>query len=172
MNRHSFVFRSFYGLTVSLFPLQRRIRLVGNCVGCVGRRYRIGFAKGERPSESRFLFDRAYRHWISPGWWPCHQIGLPFMLITFSSSLAKPTVRQRTQLGTISVAPAPADLGGRSVVRNQCTPAARHGGLYATREEIKAGVIDSIEMFYNSQRQHSYLGYTNPMEFEAKANAA
>jgi len=33
-------------------------------------------------------------------------------------------------------------------------------------------VIDDIEMFYNSQRRHSYLGYTNPMEFEAKAHAA
>ena len=44
--------------------------------------------------------------------------------------------------------------------------------LYATREEIKADVIDYIEIFYNSQRQHSYLGYTNPLEFEAKANSA
>jgi transposase InsO family protein len=44
--------------------------------------------------------------------------------------------------------------------------------LYATREELRADVIDYIEMFYNSCRQHSYLGYTNPMEFEAKANVA
>ena len=44
--------------------------------------------------------------------------------------------------------------------------------LSVTREEVNADVIDDIEMFYNSQRRHSYLGYTNPMEFEAKANAA
>ena len=44
--------------------------------------------------------------------------------------------------------------------------------LYATREELRADVIDYIEMFYNSCRQHSYLDYTNPMEFEAKANVA
>ncbi len=44
--------------------------------------------------------------------------------------------------------------------------------LYATREELGADVIDYIEMFYNSCRQHSYLDYTNPMEFEAQANVA
>ena len=44
--------------------------------------------------------------------------------------------------------------------------------LYATREELRADVMDYIEMFYNSWRQHSYLGYTSPMEFEAKVNVA
>lgn len=44
--------------------------------------------------------------------------------------------------------------------------------LYATREELKADVIDYIELFYNSRRQHSYLGYISPMEFEATVNVA
>ncbi|EGV33433.1 Integrase catalytic region [Thiorhodococcus drewsii AZ1] len=44
--------------------------------------------------------------------------------------------------------------------------------LFATRDEARACVIDYIEMFYNSQRRHSYLGYVSPAEFEAKANAA
>jgi transposase InsO family protein len=44
--------------------------------------------------------------------------------------------------------------------------------IYATREEMRADVIDYIEMFYNSQRRHSYLGYTSPMQFEALANVA
>lgn len=44
--------------------------------------------------------------------------------------------------------------------------------LFATRNEARACVIDYIEMFYNSRRRHSYLGYVSPAEFEAKANAA
>jgi len=39
--------------------------------------------------------------------------------------------------------------------------------LYRTREEAKQDVIDYIEMFYNSQRLHSYLGYLSPNDFEA-----
>jgi transposase InsO family protein len=42
----------------------------------------------------------------------------------------------------------------------------------ATREELRADVIDYIEVFYNSRRQYSYLGHTSPMEFEAKVNVA
>jgi transposase InsO family protein len=38
--------------------------------------------------------------------------------------------------------------------------------LYRTREEAKQDVIDYIEMFYNSRRLHSYLGYLSPNEFE------
>ncbi len=38
--------------------------------------------------------------------------------------------------------------------------------LYATREEAKQDVIDYIEMFYNSRRKHSYLGYSSPSEFK------
>ncbi len=39
---------------------------------------------------------------------------------------------------------------------------------YRTREEAKKDIIDYIEMFYNSRRQYSYLGYVSPREFENK----
>lgn len=39
--------------------------------------------------------------------------------------------------------------------------------IYATRQAAKQDVIDYIEMFYNSQRLHSYLGYQNPNDYEA-----
>ena len=35
-----------------------------------------------------------------------------------------------------------------------------------TREEAKGDIVDYIEMFYNSNRRHSYLGYISPKEFE------
>jgi putative transposase len=38
--------------------------------------------------------------------------------------------------------------------------------IYHTKEEAKADVIDYIEMFYNSQRLHSSLGYVTPLQFE------
>jgi transposase InsO family protein len=44
--------------------------------------------------------------------------------------------------------------------------------LFATRDEAKACVVDYIEMFYNSQRRHSYLDYVSPMECESKVNVA
>ena len=37
---------------------------------------------------------------------------------------------------------------------------------YATRQEARDDVIDYIEMFYNSRRKHSYLGYVSPNEYE------
>jgi len=37
---------------------------------------------------------------------------------------------------------------------------------YMTREEARRDVVDYIEMFYNSNRRHSYLGYVSPKEFE------
>ncbi len=40
------------------------------------------------------------------------------------------------------------------------------GSPYLTREEAKRDVIDYIEMFYNSRRRHSYLGYFCPNDFE------
>jgi putative transposase len=40
------------------------------------------------------------------------------------------------------------------------------GKVYHTREIAKADVIDYIEMFYNSQRLHSALGYLSPMHYE------
>lgn len=38
--------------------------------------------------------------------------------------------------------------------------------IYATRAQAKADVIDYIEMFYNSERLHSTLGYMSPMQYE------
>lgn len=37
---------------------------------------------------------------------------------------------------------------------------------YRTREAAKLDIVDYIEMFYNSNRRHSYLGYLSPKEFE------
>jgi putative transposase len=42
---------------------------------------------------------------------------------------------------------------------------------YLTREEAKEDVINYIEMFYNSTRLHSALGYMSPLQFE-KRNAS
>jgi transposase InsO family protein len=38
--------------------------------------------------------------------------------------------------------------------------------MYQTREEAKTDIVDYIEMFYNSERLHSTLGYISPMQFE------
>jgi putative transposase len=43
---------------------------------------------------------------------------------------------------------------------------------YATRQEAQDDVIDYIEMFYNSTRLHSYLGYVSPNAYEAVLKAA
>ena len=37
---------------------------------------------------------------------------------------------------------------------------------YMTRNEARGDIVDYIEMFYNSNRRHSYLGYLSPREFE------
>ena len=37
---------------------------------------------------------------------------------------------------------------------------------YATRQEAKGNIIAYIEMFYNSRRKHSYLGYVSPNDYE------
>jgi transposase InsO family protein len=42
------------------------------------------------------------------------------------------------------------------------------GEKFKPRLQAKRHLIDYIEMFYNSQRRHSYLGYLTPMEFEIK----
>jgi putative transposase len=38
--------------------------------------------------------------------------------------------------------------------------------IYSTREETRQAVIDYIEMFYNSHRLHSSLGYVSPNDYE------
>jgi len=38
--------------------------------------------------------------------------------------------------------------------------------IYKTRDEARSDVIRYIEMFYNSHRLHSFLGYKNPHAFE------
>ncbi len=40
---------------------------------------------------------------------------------------------------------------------------------FATHEICKSSVIEYIEVFYNRQRLHSYLGYKTPCEFELAA---
>jgi len=37
---------------------------------------------------------------------------------------------------------------------------------FVTREEARREIFDYIEVFYNRQRRHSYLGYLSPAEFE------
>jgi len=41
---------------------------------------------------------------------------------------------------------------------------------YQTREEAKRSIFEYIEIFYNRQRIHSFLGYLSPVEFEEKNN--
>jgi len=38
--------------------------------------------------------------------------------------------------------------------------------IYQTREEARRAAIDYIEMFYNSHRLHSSLGYIAPNDYE------
>jgi putative transposase len=39
---------------------------------------------------------------------------------------------------------------------------------YITRDQAKRSIVDYIEMFYNSNRRHSYLDYISPMEYESQ----
>jgi putative transposase len=43
---------------------------------------------------------------------------------------------------------------------------------YVTRQEARTDVVDYIEMFYNSKRLHSYLGYVSPNAYELLAKVA
>ena len=47
-------------------------------------------------------------------------------------------------------------------VKTECT----HEKRYSTRTEARTAVIDYIEMFYDSYRPHSTLGYQCPNDFE------
>lgn len=42
------------------------------------------------------------------------------------------------------------------------------GRAYDTRQEAKTAIFEYIEVFYNRQRRHSYLGYLSPVDFEEK----
>ena len=42
-----------------------------------------------------------------------------------------------------------------------------HSKRYQTRAEAQRDILDYIVMFYNSRRQHSYLGYVSPNQYEA-----
>jgi hypothetical protein len=43
---------------------------------------------------------------------------------------------------------------------------------YATRQDARADILEDIEMFYNSTRLHSYLGYRSPHDYEALLKVA
>ena len=40
---------------------------------------------------------------------------------------------------------------------------------YRTMEEAKKSLFEYIEIFYNRQRRHSYLGYISPVEYERRS---
>jgi transposase InsO family protein len=41
-----------------------------------------------------------------------------------------------------------------------------HGAAFATRAEARAAIVEYIEVFYNTKRRHSSLGYVSPAEYE------
>lgn len=49
-------------------------------------------------------------------------------------------------------------------LKNDCVPSVG----FRTRDEARREIVDYIEMFYNSNRRHSYLGYLTPKGFEEK----
>ena len=44
-----------------------------------------------------------------------------------------------------------------------------HHESYATREDARQAVFEYIELFYNTRRRHSALGYLSPEQFEQAA---
>ena len=44
--------------------------------------------------------------------------------------------------------------------------------VYRTRDEARADVFDSIEVFYNPTRRHSTLGYLSPVQYEEQGQLA
>ena len=43
-----------------------------------------------------------------------------------------------------------------------------HDADFATRAEARTAIVEYIEVFYNSKRRHSSLGYVSPAEYERK----
>lgn len=43
-----------------------------------------------------------------------------------------------------------------------------HHDDYRTRQEARSVIFDYIEVFYNRQRKHSYLGYQSPVNYEER----
>lgn len=41
-----------------------------------------------------------------------------------------------------------------------------HGADFTTRQEARAAIVEYIEVFYNTKRRHSSLGYLSPAEYE------
>jgi putative transposase len=41
-----------------------------------------------------------------------------------------------------------------------------HGADFATRAEARAAIVEYTEVFYNTKRRHSSLGYVSPAEYE------
>jgi len=41
-----------------------------------------------------------------------------------------------------------------------------HNADFATRAEARAAILEYIEVFYNTKRRHSSLGYVSPAEYE------
>ncbi len=39
---------------------------------------------------------------------------------------------------------------------------------YRTMTDAKQSLFEYIEIFYNRQRRHSYLGYISPVEYERR----
>ncbi len=46
-----------------------------------------------------------------------------------------------------------------------------HHRDYRTRQEAKSDIFNYIELFYNSKKRHSAIGYMSPAGFEQKANS-
>lgn len=43
-----------------------------------------------------------------------------------------------------------------------------HDSVFVTREQARREIFDYIEVFYNRQRRHSYLGYLSPVNYERR----
>jgi transposase InsO family protein len=41
-----------------------------------------------------------------------------------------------------------------------------YGADFATRAEARAAIVEYIEVYYNTQRRHSSLGYVSPAGYE------